>query len=238
MINKIRLQPLVSLKSNAILGYEALYRKEKAANYPSASDILASIFSSRIHRDNCRLFINMTEKDIVDPSFCRCFCDILEEKQIDGSNIILEVSENTPPECLPDAKKTLSLLRRHNVRVALDDFGTEYSSMSFLNELPIDVVKIDKKFTQEAPTNRKSRALVKFCTDVSHDFECEVVAEGIETPDQLDCVKDMGVDIGQGFLFTVPFRFRKKTTPFIELWEYADLSMRSAQKIEYSGIDG
>jgi EAL domain-containing protein (putative c-di-GMP-specific phosphodiesterase class I) len=234
MINKIRLQPLISLKSSAILGYEALYKKEETANYPSASDILASILSSHVHRDNCRLFINMTEKDIVDPNFCRRFCNILEEKQIDGSNIILEVSENTPPERLPEAKKTLGLLRRHNIRVALDDFGTEYSSMSFLNELPIDVVKIDKKFTQEAPTNRKSRALVKFCADVSHDFGCEVVAEGIETPDQLDCVKDMGVDIGQGFLFTASFRFRKKATPFIELWEYAALSMGSAQKIEYS----
>jgi EAL domain-containing protein (putative c-di-GMP-specific phosphodiesterase class I) len=234
MINKIRLQPLISLKSDAIFGYEALFRKGKAANYPSASDILANIVSSYIHQDDFRLFINMTEKDIVDPNFCKCFCNILEEKQIDGSNITLEVNENTPPECLSEAKKTLSLLRRHNIRVALDDFGTEYSSLSFLNELPIDVVKIDKKFTQEAPTNRKSRALLKFCTDVSHDFGCEVVAEGIETQDQLNCVKDMGVDIGQGFLFTAPLRFKKKTTPFIELWEYAALSMGITPKTEYS----
>jgi EAL domain-containing protein (putative c-di-GMP-specific phosphodiesterase class I) len=234
MINKIRLQPLISLKSDAIFGYEALYRKGKADNYPSASDILANIISSNTCRDDFRLFINMTEKDIVDPNFCKRFCNILEEKQIDGSNITLEVSENTPPECLSEAKKTLSLLRCHDIRVALDDFGTEYSSLSFLKELPIDVVKIDKKFIQEAPTNRKSRALLKFCVNISHDFGCEVVAEGIETPDQLNCVKDMDVDIGQGFIFTAPLHLRKKTTPFIELWEYAAISMEIAPKIEYS----
>jgi EAL domain-containing protein (putative c-di-GMP-specific phosphodiesterase class I) len=223
MINKIRLQPLVPLKDDIASGYEVLYKKEDAADYPSATEILANIVSSNIHRDNNRLFINMTEKDVVDPDFCRLFCDILEKKQIDGSNIVLEVSENTSPESLSTAKLTLSLLRRHNIKVALDDFGTRYSSLSFLNELPVDIVKIDKKFIQEAPSNRKSRALLKFCADVSHDFRCEVVAEGIETNDQLSCAKDAGVDLGQGFLFSAPFHFRKRTTPFIELGEYASL---------------
>ncbi|MDR2724231.1 MAG: EAL domain-containing protein [Holosporaceae bacterium] len=226
MINKIRLQPLIPLRDNAVLGYEALYKKEDTADYPSAVDILASIVSSNAYKNNSRLFINMTVKDIVDTDFCGLFCDILIKNQIDGSNIVLEVSENTPPECLSIAKRTLSLLRLHNVKIALDDFGTNYSSLSFLNELPVDIVKVDKKFIQEAPSNRKSRALLKFCTDVSHDFGCEVVAEGIETQDQLDCGKDAGVDLGQGFFFSVPLHFRKKTASHIELEEYASLSMR------------
>jgi EAL domain-containing protein (putative c-di-GMP-specific phosphodiesterase class I) len=233
MISKMRLQPLVPLVDGAVFGYEVLYRKEEAADYPSAADILSEIVSSNIYGSDSRLFINMTEKDVVDTNFCRLFCDILEEKQIDGSNIVLEVSENTSPECLSTAKRTLSLLRSHNVKVALDDFGTKYSSLSFLNELPVDIVKIDKNFIQDAPSNRKSRALLKFCTDVSHDFGCEVVAEGIETKDQLACAKDACIDLGQGFLFSAHLHFKKKTTPFIELEEYASiLGMRTGRMAE------
>ena len=233
MINKIRLQPLVSLKDSAVFGYEILYKKEDTADYPSAADILANVVSSNIHEDNHRLFINMTGKDVVDPNFCKLFCDILTKRQIDGSNIVLEVSENTSPECLSIAKQTLSLLRLHNIKVALDDFGTKYSSLSFLNELPVDIVKIDKKFIQEAPSNRKSRALLKFCGDVSHDFGCEVVAEGIETRDQLTCARDAGVDLGQGFLFSALFHFGKKIAPFIELVEYVSLSKVSKAQLQY-----
>jgi EAL domain-containing protein (putative c-di-GMP-specific phosphodiesterase class I) len=144
------------------------------------------------------------------------------------------VSESTHPDSLSSAKKVLSLLRYHNVKVALDDFGTEYASLSFLKELPVDIVKIDKKFTQEAPSSKKSRALLKFCAQISHDIGCQVVAEGIETQDQLDCVKESGADIGQGFLFTAPFRnLMKKITPFVDFGEFASFPIDVAHKACY-----
>jgi EAL domain-containing protein (putative c-di-GMP-specific phosphodiesterase class I) len=217
-----------------IFGYEVLYKKEHSSAYPSASNILESVISSCGHRRNLQLFINMTVKDVVDDGFCRSFLHILKKTKVDGSNIVLEVSEKTHPDSLSSAKKTLSLLRHHNIKVALDDFGTEYSSLSFLKELPIDIVKIDKKFTQEAPSSKKSRALLKFCAQISHDIGCEVVAEGIETQDQLDCVKNSGADIGQGFLFTDPLRnLRQKITPFIGLDEFASFPIDVAHKVLY-----
>jgi EAL domain-containing protein (putative c-di-GMP-specific phosphodiesterase class I) len=176
----------------------------------------------------------MTEKDIVDKNFCRSFLNVLEKKCIDGSNIVLEVSENTHPDNLDSAKQVLSSLRNYNIKIALDDFGTEYSSMLFLKELPVDIVKIDKKFVQEAPWSKKSQALLNFCTQVFHDIGCEVVAEGIETQDQLDCVKNANVDVGQGFLFTAPFGNRQEPiTPFIELCEFASLPIESISKVCY-----
>jgi EAL domain-containing protein (putative c-di-GMP-specific phosphodiesterase class I) len=223
MIDKIRLQPLVYLSDNRIFGYEALYRKEGADTYPGATQVLRSVASSCNYKNNFNLFINMTVKDVVDRNFCRSFLKILEQNHIDGSNIVLEVNESTRPDSLSSAKCTLSLLRSYGIKIALDDFGTEYSGLAFLKDLPVDIVKIDKRFTRETPSSSKSRALLKFCTSLSHEIGCQVVVEGIETKDQLDYARDSGADMGQGFLFTASFRqfMRKNVTPFIELCEFA-----------------
>ena len=87
------------------------------------------------------------------------------------------------------------------MKIALDDFGTQYSSLSFMSELPIDIVKIDQKFVQKAPIDKKSQAMLKFVVQVSHEIGCSVIAEGIETMAQLRCAEDAGTDIGQGFIF-------------------------------------
>jgi EAL domain-containing protein (putative c-di-GMP-specific phosphodiesterase class I) len=231
MINKIRLQPLVRLDDDTVFGYEALYRKDRSEDFPSAVKILESVFSLNSYKDNFQLFINMTTQDLVDPNFCKSFLNILLKKKINGSNIVLEVGENTNPDLLPKAKKTLSLLRSYNVKIALDDFGSEYSSLTFLNELPVDVVKIDKSFIQETPSNRRLRALLKFGVEISHDLGCRVVVEGIETQEQLDCAKNAGADGGQGFLFTAPFRnLKKKIAPFIELCEFSFFPIDAMQQ--------
>jgi EAL domain-containing protein (putative c-di-GMP-specific phosphodiesterase class I) len=233
-MNKIKLQPLIYLGSDTVFGYEALYRKENSADYPSASYILDRIASSNKYCNNFQLFINMTVQDVIDPNFCVSFLKVLEKEQIDGSNIVLEVSENTSPGSLCMAKRTLGLLRNYNVRIALDDFGTEYSSLSFLHELPIDIVKIDKKFVQQAPTDKKARTLMRHCVNISHDLGCEVVAEGIESQDHLDCVKDCGADIGQGFLFAASFRnLQKKFKPLIDLCEFPSFPFEKMPKAVY-----
>ncbi|MDR2765995.1 MAG: EAL domain-containing protein [Holosporaceae bacterium] len=225
-MDRIRLQPLVGLGDGSVFGYEALYRKGDAAEYPSAHHILQSIFSnagecSTLGRRDFRLFINMTPKDLEDDSFCHHLFRVMDENGINGRNIVLEVSENTSPEAIGQVKKTLNLLRRRRIRIALDDFGTKYSGMDFMSELPVDIVKIDKKFVQSAPSSKKARTLLKFMSQVSHDIGCRVVAEGIETLQQLECVKESNIDVGQGFLFTtVPSAPDQKTSIFIGLREF------------------
>ncbi len=214
MIEKIRLQPLVSLNNEFVFGYEALYRKEVLAEFPSATAIVKAIFQNYDFESS--LFINMTPKDAIDPSFAKDFLNTLDIMEISRKNIVLEVSESTNPEFISLIKKNLRLLRLHGVKIALDDFGTEYSTLSFLQELPVDIVKIDQRFVQKAPYSRKARSIMKFAVQVSHDLGCKVVAEGIETTAILDCVATAGADIGQGFLFSA---VEQKPSPFVNFRE-------------------
>jgi EAL domain-containing protein (putative c-di-GMP-specific phosphodiesterase class I) len=227
MINRIRLQPLIKLSDNSIYGYEALCDKGDLTKYPDASQMLSNIIENceGINKCKChnfRLFINMTVEDIKDESFCDSFLKVIMNGQnINSENIVLEINENTSPGALSHAKKTLGTLRSHGVKIALDDFGTEYSDMFLMNELPIDIVKIDKKFIQSAPCNKNVRVLLKFVTQMSHDMGCEVIAEGIETSEQLACVTDLDADMGQGFLFAASVSsFKQNRTPFINLAEF------------------
>ncbi|MDR1375535.1 MAG: EAL domain-containing protein [Holosporaceae bacterium] len=233
MMNRIRLQPLVKLTNESILGYEALYRREQnSAEYPSAYRILRDIFHIFSDGGDCKnhkcrnfiFFINMTAQDVLDDEFCANFFRVLDEMHIDGGNIVLEVSESTPPHALAQAKKNLNILRNRHVKIALDDFGTKYSGLAFMSELPLDIVKIDKSFVQMAPSDKKTRTLLRFISQVSHEIGCEVVAEGIETLEQLDCAKESGADIGQGFLFTASAsNFEQQAASFISLGEFANL---------------
>ena len=227
MNDKIRLQPLVSLDDGSIYGYEALCGKNMCdmsicKDFPSAECVLRSVIADCKNIGNFQLFINMTIDDACNKNFGKSFLNALEELGVDGGQIVLEVNENTPPEVLAQTKKSLSLLRMHNVKIALDDFGTQYSTLESMSEIPLDIIKIDKKFIQNAPYSRKNRFLLKFCVDMSHNIGCKVVAEGIETEDQLECVKAFNVDIGQGFFFLIPSFEKQRVNPFINLNDFVE----------------
>lgn len=214
MIEKIRLQPLVSLKNEFVVGYEALYRKEDLTEFPSATAIVESIFQN--YNFKSRLYVNMTPNDAIDPNFAKDFLSKLDSLKISRKNIVLEVNESTNPEFIELIKKNLGLLRSRGVKIALDDFGTEYSTLNFLQELPVDIVKIDQKFVQMAPSSKKARSIMKFAVQVSHDLGCKVIAEGIETTEILDCVAEAGADIGQGYIFSAK---KQKPSPFVSFRE-------------------
>ncbi|GHT90670.1 hypothetical protein FACS1894122_01550 [Alphaproteobacteria bacterium] len=221
MNSRIRLQPLVDLNDGSALGYEALYNRENSCEFPSASYILRDVVSECKSEMNFHLFINMTVADAADEKFYDNFMKTMDDLEINGDKIVLELNEGTHPELIERTKRTFSLLRRHNVKIALDDFGTKYSTMEYMNELPVDIVKIDQKFVQSAPYSRKSRSMLKFAANLSHDIGCQVVAEGIENRDHLDCVMEAKIDIGQGFLFLTPSpKMEVQKTPFINLNDF------------------
>jgi EAL domain-containing protein (putative c-di-GMP-specific phosphodiesterase class I) len=227
MHKKIKLQPLLEISTGNVYGYEILFNKENELEYPSAECILKNVSTICKKEDKFQLFINMSEKDAVCKDFCKKFLTTLDKMDIDGNRIVLEVNENTNPNMLTQAKQNLSLLRSHDIKIAIDDFGTQYSTLTFIKELPMDIIKIDKKFVQDAPYSKKSRTLLAFCVNVSHDLGCKVVAEGIETGDQFNCVRDSNVDLAQGFLFSALSNsihsnnlIRKKSTPLINLNDF------------------
>jgi EAL domain-containing protein (putative c-di-GMP-specific phosphodiesterase class I) len=98
----------------------------------------------------------------------------------------------------------LRLLRAAGMRIAIDDFGTGYSSLGRLSELPIDSLKIDRVFTSRLSTDRKSCTLVATIIGLAHAFGMTTVAEGVETPEQLDYLVHAGCDESQGFLHSRP----------------------------------
>lgn len=204
MNNKIRLQPLFNIDGKDIIGYEALYSKDNESSYPSAVSILESISLTRTYNSDFKYFINMTNEDAINPQFAKKFLKTLDMSGMNRNKVVLEVNENTAVNELAQTKENLGILCSSGVLVALDDFGTNFSTLEFMSKFPLDVVKIDKQFIQNAPRSRKDQSLLRFCTEVSHDIGCSVVAEGIETIAQMDCVIEAGADIGQGFIFAAP----------------------------------
>ena len=101
-------------------------------------------------------------------------------------------------------RRTLELLRALGVQVALDDFGTGYSSLSYLKDLPVDLLKIDRSFVSELPESEASMAIVAAAIELSHRLGLRVVAEGVETEGQYECLEALGCDLIQGYVVSRP----------------------------------
>ena len=118
----------------------------------------------------------------------------------------LEV-ELTESAVMEDAEKSVQILRRlseHGVRISVDDFGTGYSSLSYLRRLPLDKLKIDRAFISEIATSREDAEIVRAIVTLAHSLRLKVVAEGVETEDQLRFLRSLGCDLYQGYLSSPP----------------------------------
>jgi EAL domain-containing protein (putative c-di-GMP-specific phosphodiesterase class I) len=120
------------------------------------------------------------------------------------SRLVLEITESVAVADLPMAVRTLSALRELGVRIALDDFGTGHSSLQSLRELPVDVIKVAKPFVDGAARGPHDRALMRMLVDLGDLFGIRVVAEGIEREDQLRALRELGCEMGQGYLLGRP----------------------------------
>jgi EAL domain-containing protein (putative c-di-GMP-specific phosphodiesterase class I) len=100
----------------------------------------------------------------------------------------------------------LATLRQLGVRLAIDDFGTGYASLAYLRQLPVDIIKIDPSFVAGLGTDGTLAMLTRTIVQVGHDLGIEIVAEGIERPEQLELLRAMGCGLGQGFLLARPMR--------------------------------
>ena len=129
---------------------------------------------------------------------------VLQETGLEPGDLALEITETALLENTETPARTLAALRELGVRVLLDDFGTGYSSLSYLNRFPIDVIKIDRSFIAELAVRPEGSAIVKAIVGMGHALRLQVVAEGIETPEQAREAERLGVDMGQGFLFARP----------------------------------
>ena len=221
-------EPIYRLATGRVEGYEALLRWRRTdGTIDSFDDLLAVAedtgLSISLGRETleavCRqlqswthgaedpeltMNINLTQRQFYHPDLVAQMKRVLEETGADAARLMFEVSEITLNED-PDA--AVAILQRMvdlNVRVAVDHFGAGLAPLNHLVRLPIDVVKIDPKLTQSATMAGRQLALVQALMQLGHTLGVQMMAQGIETPEQLDALRRMGCELGQGSLLSKP----------------------------------
>lgn len=159
------------------------------------------------HSPDVTLSVNVSARNLLHGDFSAYVQKLLDETGFPAKNLELEVTESLFISSLEHASKVLNRLRSMGIRIALDDFGTGYASLSYLNRLPIDLLKIDKSFIDQINSSDNGNAFVKAIITMGHVLGCEVISEGVESDSQLGVLKGYDCDLLQGFLWSKPLPF-------------------------------
>ena len=151
-----------------------------------------------------RMAMNLSIRQFRNNNLARTIGDALEASRFDPARLDLELTESILMQNADQAIATLRNLKSLGVRVTIDDFGTGYSSLSYLKDLPIDALKLDISFVSGIAKNRSDEAISRAVISLAHNLDMKVIAEGVETPDQLEFLRGLGCDEVQGFLFSRP----------------------------------
>ena len=151
-----------------------------------------------------RISVNVSVMQLAHPGFEEYVMQVIEQSGINPERLELELTETALVKDTGDSAELLNRLRRRGIQVALDDFGTGYSPMQYLHQLPVDVVKIDQVFVRDLDAVPSSVPLVEGMVKLAKTLSLRVVAEGVETPSQLEIVRQIGFDMAQGNLLSLP----------------------------------
>ena len=219
-------QKQIDLKSNKVTGVEALLRMRDEEGEIIPNDVLIpqiegeSLFSlvvmssleklkeyfkkkDEIGLSDATVYLNVSAHTIMHPEFCNIFTNFVESLNLKPNEFGLEVTETAELGDTKTASDSLKKLKQKGIKIALDDFGAGYSSLRYLKDLPVDVVKLDKMFTGDIhdPVTGK---LTSFVVEVCNTLSMEMIGEGIETEEQKQALMEIGCQIGQGFLMHKP----------------------------------
>lgn len=150
------------------------------------------------------LSVNVAARQFDEEDLVGLLRDTLRASGLSAKSLIVEVTEKTLAENTDSMVAQLLRVKGLGVRVAIDDFGTGYSSLSSLRQFPVDTIKIDKSFTKSLTTSPESRALVKTFIHLGRDLGLNTLAEGVESFEQMDILRDSDVTLVQGYLFSRP----------------------------------
>jgi diguanylate cyclase (GGDEF)-like protein len=148
--------------------------------------------------------VNVSVRQLDDPGFAALVGDVLQRTGLDPARLVLEVTESVLADPAGGAAGALETLRQLGVRVALDDFGAGYSSIGYLRQLPVDILKIDRSFVSGEHANRPGDVLLDALVGLADRLGLDVIPEGIEEHDQLIRLQALGCRTGQGFLLSRP----------------------------------
>lgn len=162
--------------------------------------ICADIAAWPSQLNDIHISLNIIPDDLQDPHFAEKFLDQLAGHGIAPSRMTLEITEGSFVRNYEQASDILVALREAGVKIAVDDFGTGYSSLSHLKSLPVDYLKIDSGLSRDISGEGRERIVVQAVIDLAHSLRLDVVAEGVETEEQLAILTQQGVRYWQGFL--------------------------------------
>jgi diguanylate cyclase (GGDEF)-like protein/PAS domain S-box-containing protein len=222
-------QPIISLDTGAVTGFEALVRWQHPKHGLLRPDRFIQLAEDTglivplgfwIVEEACRrvrewdaldlglqpleLSVNISAKQLLQPDLVERLDAILVETGVEPDRLNLEITESS---LMVDAEATGTVLRRlksRGMQIAIDDFGTGYSSLSYLHHFPVDTLKIDPSFVAQLKTDGNLAELVHTITTLARNLGMTAVAEGVETNAQLDDIARLGCDFGQGYLFAQP----------------------------------
>ena len=221
-------QPIVDLRTERIVGFEALARwphpsrglvppatfiqlaEETELIIPLGDQILelacrqARSWRERWPGERLVMSVNLSPRQFGDPGLVASIGEVLELTGLDPAALELEITETSVMDRSEAGLRALADLRALGVRLVLDDFGTGWSSLAYLRQLPLDAIKIDKAFVTELDETDRNVAIVQAVLSLAHGLGITVVAEGIETPLQARRLRELGCDLGQGYVWSRP----------------------------------
>ncbi|MDP4171901.1 MAG: EAL domain-containing protein, partial [Bacillota bacterium] len=219
-------QPQIDLESGSMIGVEALIRwqhpnrgfispgdfiplaEETGLIVPIGKWVLKSACEqNKLWQENgmktIPIAVNISVRQFQDDDFVESVTKILHETGLDPRFLELEITESIMQN-IERSTVILNQLKELGVKISIDDFGTGYSSLSYLKHLPIDSIKIDKSFVDDIIDHSSQGAMVKTIIDMGHNLNFNVIAEGIEKPEQEAFLKENGCKVGQGYLYSRP----------------------------------
>jgi diguanylate cyclase (GGDEF)-like protein len=222
-------QPIVDLSTRQVMGFEALIRwfhptqgfispadfiplaEETGLILPisrwmlrAACEQLATWRRQFPDLDHLKVSVNLSGKDLFQTNLLDMVRQTLWQTQLPAKALTLEITESILIEDIETTTTLLQQLRGDGVRISIDDFGTGYSSLSYLYSLPVDALKIDQSFVSHMELGNKNHKIVQAIVSLSDQPGLAAIAEGIETEQQLQWLKDLRCELGQGYLFARP----------------------------------
>ena len=168
---------------------------------------LAVEFVSRVMNEtlsNITMCVNVSVRHLMKNNFIEEVRNMLEKYGVPAHFIEIEITESIMIDSTDKARNTISKLKAMGIKIAIDDFGTGYSSLSYLNNLPSDILKIDKSFIDVMNNTESNKQYVSMIVSIGHILNLKVISEGVESDDQVDTLKEIGCDYIQGFVWGRP----------------------------------
>ena len=226
----VHYQPIVSLKTRALAGFEALVRWERSKGvFVPPGDFIGIAeetglivpIGAWVLREACRqvqawqtrkgseeqplkVSVNLSAKQFAQPDLVAQVARVVQETGLAPGSLKLEVTESVLMQDLEAAAAMLTELDAQRVEVCIDDFGTGYSSLSHLLRFPAKTLKVDRSFVHGMSLGRRHAEMVRTIVGLAHNLEMDVIAEGVETEEQMARLMAMGCDYAQGYLISRP----------------------------------